>query len=264
MMEKMQTNQWDNVRWLLQAYSDTAPTFVYAVLDGYLAGDVYADNSREPGSLLVEAPNKKFYVCGKADSKAIALIKNALQAKERNKCRLFSSDESWDRVIEADMSSVFFKKTLRTWLPFDSGSYASLSHYGRDRKAAKNIVVQPLTKTLIHLSETYPESYYTQNWGDVSAFLKHGYGYCAVINGGIAAECTSVYRSRCYAEAAVYTRKDFQGRGLALMLVHKFITTSMENNLIPRWDCDTSNFASMKLARKLGFKQGSVYSMYHL
>lgn len=66
-------------------------------------------------------------------------------------------------------------------------------------------------------------------------------------------ECTSIFSSLQYSEIDIATHEDYRGQGLASSIVKTFIDHCLENDIIPRWDCDILNKSSIKLAGKSGF-----------
>ncbi|MDQ0220661.1 GNAT family N-acetyltransferase [Peribacillus cavernae] len=75
-------------------------------------------------------------------------------------------------------------------------------------------------------------------------------------------ECTSIFSSKQFAEIDIATHKDYRGQGLASVIAKAFIGYSLENKIVPTWDCDVSNKPSIKLAEKLGFVNPVEYSIF--
>ena len=75
-------------------------------------------------------------------------------------------------------------------------------------------------------------------------------------------ECTSIFSSLQYSEIDIATHEDYRGQGLASSIVKTFIDHCLENDIIPRWDCDILNKSSIKLAGKSGFGNPVQYSIF--
>ena len=52
----------------------------------------------------------------------------------------------------------------------------------------------------------------------------------------------------------ILQRNKYRGMGLAQNVAEIFIGHCIEINLKPNWDCVVNNFASIKLAERLGFE----------
>ncbi|MFE4894238.1 GNAT family N-acetyltransferase [Peribacillus butanolivorans] len=60
----------------------------------------------------------------------------------------------------------------------------------------------------------------------------------------------------------IATHEDYRGQGLASSIVRTFIDHCLENDIMPRWDCDILNKSSIKLAGKSGFGNPVQYSIF--
>ncbi|MNJ57084.1 GNAT acetyltransferase [compost metagenome] len=110
----------------------------------------------------------------------------------------------------------------------------------------------------------FNESYILEYWGSISRFLEHGVGYYLLHNDHdtIASECISIFASPHLAEIDITTHPDYRGMGLAQSAAELFIEHCMEHHMMPKWDCDITNVASIKLAAKLGFEDPRQYSIF--
>ena len=98
--------------------------------------------------------------------------------------------------------------------------------------------------------------------GIVSNFIANGFGYCILHKGKVVSGCTSIFSSLQFSEIDIATHEDYRGQGLASIIAKTFIDHCIENDIMPRWDCDILNNSSIKLAKKLGFKKPVKYSIF--
>lgn len=176
--------------------------------------------------------------------------------KKKIRFTLFSSTENWNRVI----------KELLTDEIKQMGRY-SFTYQHTKPPLVKNLPsseysIKKINEEIISQSSEFNEKYYKEYWGSISNFIENGFGYCILHNGKIVSECTSIFASPQTVEIDIATAKDYRGQGLASMVAKAFIDHSLENNIIPSWDCDVSNNSSIKLAEKLGFDNPLEYAIF--
>ena len=89
--------------------------------------------------------------------------------------------------------------------------------------------------------------------GNKRVFLEKGFGFCVVENsdGKIVSEAVSPAISRRFIDIDIHTNVVYRGKGLAKAAAKAFIDHALNLNLIPKWACDESNTASLKLAESL-------------
>ena len=72
--------------------------------------------------------------------------------------------------------------------------------------------------------------------------------------------CYSACVSSGAAEIDVATLTNYQGLGIAKKLVTQFVRYCIEHDLVPNWDCFSTNTASLSTATSLGFEEVFHYS----
>ncbi|PYZ91750.1 hypothetical protein CR194_19200 [Salipaludibacillus keqinensis] len=243
---------------LFKKHADTVPTFAEAVVDGYLEGHICVNNQTDLKAAIIETEGHKYYVCGLPLEAFVQSFRKLYEEKHSKKIIIFSSSLEWDLCIE-QLESNCMKKTERTWFTFNKRRFHQLS-----AGLLVDATIQPINEESIYQSEKFTSSYYQRFWGNVATFLHQGLGICAIKDKRVIAECTSIYRSKSQAEIDIFTHDEFRGRGLAFQVAKRFIQECLDRRLIPTWDCNIENEASMKLADKLGFDPGTVYSVYEI
>jgi GNAT superfamily N-acetyltransferase len=79
----------------------------------------------------------------------------------------------------------------------------------------------------------------------------------AIVNGRITAIAQNYALSDRYGDVGVATLPDFQGQGLATAAAALVAEALQENGRIPVWSCGEDNYASLRIAQKLGFEYDS-------
>jgi RimJ/RimL family protein N-acetyltransferase len=257
-MEKINQSDYGKIKDFIQYKNINVPTFTYSVLDGYIKGEVYADSSL-PKTILIETYNGVYFVGGSENNEEFNqhLINLYRQRKSQNvRFTLFSSGEKWDSLIKDQLRNEV-KQLHRYSYNFVGGKELSSVH-----ELPRDYCIRRITPELIDKSLEFNRKYYEEYWGSVQNFIDRGFGYCILHNEKIVSECTSIFCSSKYTEIDIATSDSYRGQGLATVLAKIFIKNSLENNLIPGWDCDVSNNSSIRLALNLGFTNPNEYSIF--
>ncbi|WP_349409879.1 GNAT family N-acetyltransferase [Pseudalkalibacillus sp. SCS-8] len=233
-----------------------APTLAYAVLDGYVDGEVYAD-STEPNNVLIGTESGIYFVAGVGDNDLfnthlVSLFKERKQNGSR--FTLFSASQQWDEVLQKELRDEI-KLMKRYHFTFNS------QREPNTRDLPAGYTLQQINQTTIQQSSEFDEAYYKEYWSSMSNFLENGFGYCIVYDGKVICECTSIFASDKYAEIDIVTDEEHRGKGLAAIAAEAFILHCQESGRTPRWDCFVSNTASIRMAEKMDFENPLEYSI---
>ncbi|GAA0136339.1 GNAT family N-acetyltransferase [Paenibacillus sp. YSY-4.3] len=239
------------------------PSFADAILSGNLPGQIHLERSGR--SVLIGTPSGIYLAAGDEQSKEFRdLLLEVYKRRKETSSRftLFSPSEQWSRAI-----ATWFEDELRQLrrhsFQFNNDKYmARASVMGQENDAAGPFQWAKITAQSLAQSPNFNEAYILEYWGSVSRFLEHGFGYCLLHRDTVVSECISIFASPRYAEIDIATHPDYWGRGLAQRAAELFINHCLEHRLVPRWDCDISNAASIKLAEKLGFDNPRVYTIF--
>ncbi|UCD21424.1 MAG: GNAT family N-acetyltransferase [Chloroflexota bacterium] len=92
-------------------------------------------------------------------------------------------------------------------------------------------------------------------WGDLRTSLIEGLAVGAIAQGQVVAASFVAARGQRYADIGVYVLEKYRQQGLATAAASLVARSVQIEGLIPVWSCGSDNFASLKLARKLGFSE---------
>jgi RimJ/RimL family protein N-acetyltransferase len=95
-------------------------------------------------------------------------------------------------------------------------------------------------------------------WPSEEQFLANGFGYAAVAVDRILCWCTAEYVSRDRCGIGITTDPEFEGRGLATATAARFVAESLRRGIVPHWESDHDNLASVRVAEKVGFTLAEV------
>lgn len=259
-LQKIEKSEFGKLLPYLYKRKEPCPTFAFSVLERFIPGFVYADDSDSPRTIFVGTDSGLYFVGG-ADSND-EFHKHFLkfcssELKEGRQFTLFSGNGGWDRRI-LDCFKKELKKSSRYSFTFHPEEYDV-----EEIHLQESFTVHRLDAATIRSSHEFNLEYYERFWGSAEHFLEKGFGY-SVMKGdaALAGECTSIFRGKVYAEIDIYTNDEYRGMGVAKKAGQAFIDHCLKNGMIPRWDCKVENLASMKLAERLGFHEPSSYSIF--
>jgi RimJ/RimL family protein N-acetyltransferase len=105
-------------------------------------------------------------------------------------------------------------------------------------------------------------------WGDVDKFFEFGFGVCALFNDSLAGWCLgeyfSSYKNIKHFGIGIETYSEFQRKGIAFAMASLLVELGLEKNYDIYWDSYSTNIASIKTARKVGFELEMEYEILHL
>ncbi|MBN2604107.1 MAG: GNAT family N-acetyltransferase [Candidatus Thermoplasmatota archaeon] len=101
------------------------------------------------------------------------------------------------------------------------------------------------------------------NWNSFNDFLMNGYGLCLIHGNVIVSWCVFNRRAGNKCEIVIMTDEKHRNAGLATLMSAALLDYCHSKNLTPFWHCSRENFSSIVVAKKIGFKQASVYPVYY-
>lgn len=109
------------------------------------------------------------------------------------------------------------------------------------------------------------QGWITSFWHSVDDFNEEGIGYAALHEDReVVSLCLSVFKAGRQVEFGTATHPQFQNRGLSTSLASACVQESLERGLLPVWQCWEDNYASLAVARKVGFVLERKYSVYKM
>ena len=102
------------------------------------------------------------------------------------------------------------------------------------------------------------------NFGSVEAFIKRGFGFCAVhtTTGRIACGASTFAACSHNIEIEIDTHPHYRQLGLATAVSAHLIIYCLQNNIHPHWDAH--NRTSARLAQRLGYQMRGAYETYRI
>ncbi|MEG7379663.1 GNAT family N-acetyltransferase [Bacillus subtilis] len=240
-------------------HEKVCPTFVYSILEQTIPGVVYVDDHNFPKSFLIGTESGIYFIAGEEgnqDFNDFIAEYYEKQAKSTKRFTLFSSSDTWDRVMKTILKDELNQMKR---VAFSFQQKPSIT----ELQLPKGFVLKKIDEDIISNSTEFNKAYYEEYWGSVSHFSSKGFGFAVLHGNHVVSECTSIFLGHNRAEMDIYTLEDYRGMGLAYGVGSEFIKYGLKHGIIPSWDCDVCNNSSITLAAKLGFKKIIEYSIFY-
>jgi GNAT acetyltransferase len=92
-------------------------------------------------------------------------------------------------------------------------------------------------------------------FGAFEGLLVEGFAAGAVVDGGLVALACTTALTTLHADLGVVTVASWAGRGLATACASLVVAEIQQSGRLPVWSADEGNFASLRVAQKLGFEE---------
>ncbi len=136
--------------------------------------------------------------------------------------------------------------------------YADIYHtLGRAAATFAHPAVRLLRRDDLGLLATAPLEVreMAMGFGSLEGLLDEGFAAAAVVDGGLVALACTTAQTMRHADLGVATAGPWQGRGLATACAALVVAEIHQSGRLPVWSAGEGNFASLRVARKLGFEE---------
>jgi GNAT acetyltransferase len=97
-------------------------------------------------------------------------------------------------------------------------------------------------------------------WSSSSDFLQKSNGICLVNQELIPVSiCYAACIVEGISEIDIATIPSYQHKGLGAIVTQAFVNNAIQKNLQPNWDCFSENTSSLKIAKRIGFREIQKY-----
>ena len=240
-------------------YEGWQETLIWSALEGAM-GCIWAV-SEQPKAALCETGDLLF-LAGAADEPETRLLLEAWRQEREHFEAMVPRDLDCGVLIET-----FFAGKVKAGkrCAFHKGGEAfdlpALQKMAAN--APQGVRIAPFDRALYHqaLALEWARDFVSQ-FRDDDDYLRRGLGFAALYNGELVGGASSY---TCYSggiEIQVETRSDWQRRGIASACCAALILECMKRGLYPSWDA--ANPVSAALARKLGYREAGLYSVWYM
>ncbi len=223
---------------------------IEAVLQGPFPARVFVDDVEKPNMAVVYPVGFFYFVAGRqfrADFLK-AFGRMLFEDWQVNIVELFFFPEDWSEHANLILGD-------RPRLRFERRDYA-LNHELFQERKAELLGKLPEGMELLPIDHELLSQYNvnTGMWLTREDYLQQGFGYCLVVEHGIATQCVVGLRTATEVELDVRTDEQYRKQGLATLVSAATIDHALRSGLEPTWSCFSFNQGSWKIAEKLGFE----------
>ena len=118
-------------------------------------------------------------------------------------------------------------------------------------------VVRRLALPDLELLESMPGAADTSGFGSLQVLLEEGFVACAIVSGQIVSMAHTYARTAHHADIGVHTLEGWRGRGFATAAASTVARCIQAAGQTPVWSTGQDNWASLRVAQKLGFVECS-------
>ncbi|NOR44360.1 MAG: GNAT family N-acetyltransferase [Candidatus Delongbacteria bacterium] len=272
MLKKVNREHFPIIKEFVNQYSYKVCT--NSVLEGGAKGEVFSDSGNAPSIALMWFKPATVYVYGKVndidefnkDLKKVFdewIIPECAKERCGGSSISFFEEKYWESFTE---KLIVDGKLIRSgrWVGvFDKESYLRKE---LPKPLPEGSEICKIDKDILSNKENaeLKEEILDEGWSDINDYLEKGIGFCVMKNSKVISSCYSVYISDNYHyEITVNTfSEEERNKGFASHCAIAFIDHCLENKFIPHWEADHKNFASHKLAKKIGFSDSFIENKF--
>jgi GNAT superfamily N-acetyltransferase len=242
------------IEWLIRTDAPTRPRAL-AVLDGVLAGRVWADDPADPtAALIIEDADGTVWAGGPVTPAAAAETLAGVETASGDLIFGFAAGDDPLRTLvpkEPYWTGEAIDFTDRQ-PPVEEGEAV-------DRELEDGHLVVQLDASTLPLIEWYDDTVLA--FGSVERWMSLGIGYGVLAGDALASEAMAGPRVRGVMEMGVATRERFRGRGYGT-LVSRLVARACEaRGDEVWWNANAGNLPSIAIARRLGFRRERRYEL---
>jgi hypothetical protein len=119
----------------------------------------------------------------------------------------------------------------------------------------QNEFVRQLTLDDLELIESSPDDISESGYGNYHSLLIEGFSAGAVVSGKLVGIAHTSARSELYADIGTFVMENYRNRGFSTTSASVVAKCVQESGQTPIWSAGESNFASQKVAQKIGFTE---------
>jgi GNAT superfamily N-acetyltransferase len=127
----------------------------------------------------------------------------------------------------------------------------------RPARRFQNEAVRRVTLSDLELLASTPREVRGEGFGSLQALLQEGFVACAVVSGQVVSVAHTYARTARHADIGVHTLEGWRGRGFATAAASIVAGCIQEAGQVPVWSTGEDNWASLRVAQKLGFTEVS-------
>jgi RimJ/RimL family protein N-acetyltransferase len=237
------------------------------VLDSMLAGNTagelwnVAQNGEPPLLILWDKGNDVFYLAGDGPERSslsalaqflsVRLLPQA-RAHGVRRCKARALSPSLAENLPRLFSGIEFHPSRTHFSVHDAACQVTVP-----APDLSDLMLLPISPSLLSSDELADADYVREEirgmWPSEDRFNERGFGTLAVVDSAVVCWCTAEYVGPTHCGIGIATAPRYQCRGIATATAARFVREAGARGLIPCWECDAANTASVRVAEKVGF-----------
>ncbi|MFX0170737.1 MAG: GNAT family N-acetyltransferase [Candidatus Hodarchaeota archaeon] len=244
-----------------------------AVIAGNSPGRVWVDQIKNPQSAFLWDKAHCYYFAGNpGNTKFNSAIKNLFSetiipyaiANHRDVCKIEYSSIEWEPSLKGLLKNTLPTKRERVFYVYKKEKIQERSDILPNDFIIQKIDEQLLKSTINNVDSIMDEI--NQCWNSIDDFLTIGFGFCLIhkpTNEDVSVQgwCTGEYFSEGKCGIGIETFSAYQERGFATAMTSAFVDYCLSVNIRPHWDATVNNYASRRVAEKVGFEKIQDYTV---
>jgi len=252
--------------------------FAQTVIEQKMEGEIYVNDPEQPSTYYVKHQYGMALLFGKTDNDSFnrSLVKYLINEDEsRNSGEwLQVFPEEWNEKLSELLDNKIqeFNENIPKVAPENNSNIIRSTRVNFQFKRENYTPMKlsqlsefRLVETDVNLFDQIKGTVVPQHfWRNGNEFAKTGTGFSLMLNNKPVSTAFASFVHKPKLELGIETKKEFQGKGLALYTCSALIDYCLENNLEPVWACRLENTGSFRLAEKLGFEPVRTIPYYQL
>jgi RimJ/RimL family protein N-acetyltransferase len=242
-----------------------------SILEGTVKGEVWVSNSHAPGVAVIWDGLLYLFLAGDHldgvfNRSLVAWVEEtvvkAIRKLGDSYFVLFYDSPGWQVQIPGIFAKYRPEPANRCFHTCSSSDYPGDT-------LTSSLSIHRITKLLLERPDLrgydWIQGWITSFWHSLDDFIEEGIGYAALQEDReVVSLCLSVFKAGGQVEFGTATHPQFQNRGLSTMLASACVQESLVRGLLPVWQCWEDNYASLAVARKVGFELKRKYTVYKM
>ncbi|MFX0086798.1 MAG: GNAT family N-acetyltransferase [Candidatus Hodarchaeota archaeon] len=248
------------------------------ILEAAIAGNspmrIWVDESDYPQSCFMWDKMYCYYFIGEAENDAFnkKIIDHFNQAiipqvvsNNYDVYKIEYSTKEWEPFLEILLRERLPVKKARIFMTLNKFIIKNWR-----KKLPKHFEIRKIDQELLENRTLNTKSIIEEikgGWDSIESFLKIGFGYCCVVHldncrKEVQGWCIGEYFSKEYCGIGIKTFRGYQKKGVATAMASVFVEHCLSKNIKPHWDSFVNNYASVRVAEKIGFKKIEDFNVY--
>lgn len=230
---------------------------VMSVITGNNPGEIYVDDAVNPKSVLFKTSECNL-VAGYAFNKDFnVFIKDILSFWDM----LICDSAEWEQQLINIHPNKYLRKVHKRFLRHNKISKVNIQNFEyllQPERITSELLEMKHLKNLDKVKEWIDE-----NWFSTTNFLDKGIGFCIKDEYRIISwSLMDCYHSE-KAEIGIFTDEEHKGKGFGTLTAAATVKACFEMNINQiGWHCIDTNKGSCRIAKKIGFEEVLLYSLY--